>query len=76
MFSFALEFDREADLERALRLLERQDVTGEFHIQPLENGRGWRLTVWSERKIGNKTIERLRGRRVEVDNTSTAVDGQ
>lgn len=68
MFVFALEFDRLIDLEAAVRRLERHyDLTGEFHALPLEGGRAWRLTVWAERPLRQGTVERLGGRRVEVD---------
>lgn len=66
MFVFALDFDREGDADAAIERLRRQyQVTGEFHVRPLEGG-GWRLTVYSERALRDSVIERLGGRRVDA----------
>lgn len=67
MFVYALEFDREADLQQALRRLETQyDLTGEFHVRPLEDARGWRLTVYAERALRESVVDKLGGRRIEA----------
>lgn len=67
MFVYALEFEREAELEQALRRLERHyELTGEFHVQPVDGGRAWRLTVYAERALRDSVLEKLGGRRVDA----------
>jgi hypothetical protein len=67
VFTFALEFDSQEELEAALRRLRQQlRVTGEFRYRPLEGGRGWRLTVHAEKALRDATVERLGGKRVDI----------
>lgn len=63
---FIIDVKTEEDLNEALTILQnRHKVTGEFHIKPLGEDRGWRLSVHSEKKLRETTIEKLPGERVD-----------
>lgn len=65
IMSFSLEFDDEEAMRKAVkRLWEKNGVTGEVDMYPLENGR-WRLDVHSEKTVRDSTIESLGGTRVK-----------
>lgn len=63
--AFTLEFSSEKDLDETINLLRKKHgVTGEMHIMPLDSG-GWRLQVYSEKKLRDSLLENLKGRRTD-----------
>ncbi len=73
IISFALEFDDEATLRKAVdKLWEKHEISGELEIRPLESGK-WRLQVHSEKQLRDSTIDSLGGKRVKVRSAVTKI---
>lgn len=71
IMSFALEFEDEASMRRAVeKLWEKNGITGEVDMTPLDEGR-WRLDVHSEKTVRDSTIEALGGTRVKARSAVT-----
>ncbi len=67
MLCFNLEFEDEKQLTEAVdKLWKRHGITGEIGVKRLDNGR-WLLSVSSEKKLRQSTLESLKGRFVELD---------
>lgn len=66
LMTFTLEYENEQEArEVARKLWSTYGVTGELGIRPAGDGK-WQLEVNSERDLRESTLEKLKGRRVDL----------
>lgn len=66
MYSIALEFETEAEMQSVAELLwKKHGVTGELEMYPTSTGR-YRLQIHSEKQIRDNVLEKLPGKKVQA----------